>query len=278
MPFSNPVAGSSGTLVRNQLQSQNFVTGISGWAIFKNGNVEFNGGTFRSTLIVGTVPGQHIIVDPVTDAILVYNASNQLIASITPTSQTIGGVAVKSGFASYDPVNPTSYVRIVGTQLQVVDNTNTPTAGASLVQSNNQVGNGGRVVLVVLSGTINAQRQSALQLISQSGDGTIAEFIQATQANVTGKMVQNDNTGGPALIHATTLSFTTDAFGNAVLTHGAGFTPTQGWLASNQGAGLWQMYAFSSAFTSTTVNANFKLPAGGNYASAAGTAFGIFIG
>lgn len=48
------------TLVREAIQSQNFVTGLSGWQIKANGDAEFNNLIARGEVIVGTVPGPHI--------------------------------------------------------------------------------------------------------------------------------------------------------------------------------------------------------------------------
>lgn len=53
MPFTSPVVAGV-QLVRNAIQSQNFVTGISGWRISRNGDAEFNSGTFRGSLVIGT--------------------------------------------------------------------------------------------------------------------------------------------------------------------------------------------------------------------------------
>jgi hypothetical protein len=39
--FSNPITGSNGDLVYNQIQSPNFVHGVSGWRIQRNGSAEF---------------------------------------------------------------------------------------------------------------------------------------------------------------------------------------------------------------------------------------------
>lgn len=50
--FANSIAGFNGTLIRQQLQSQNFVPNVSGWAIFRNGNAQFNQGTFLGSVIV----------------------------------------------------------------------------------------------------------------------------------------------------------------------------------------------------------------------------------
>lgn len=43
------------TLVDGLIQSQNFVTGVSGWQIDADGNAEFNNGTFRGSLVAGSI-------------------------------------------------------------------------------------------------------------------------------------------------------------------------------------------------------------------------------
>jgi hypothetical protein len=49
--FQNPPVGAQGTITRPVFKSDNWVSGTSGWAIFKNGNAEFNalGGSFQVT-------------------------------------------------------------------------------------------------------------------------------------------------------------------------------------------------------------------------------------
>jgi hypothetical protein len=49
--FENPPVGAQGTISRPVFKSINYVPGTSGWAIFKNGNAEFNslGGSFQIT-------------------------------------------------------------------------------------------------------------------------------------------------------------------------------------------------------------------------------------
>lgn len=42
MSFGNPIVGSGDALVRNAIRSRNFVSGISGWSINKDGYAEFN--------------------------------------------------------------------------------------------------------------------------------------------------------------------------------------------------------------------------------------------
>ena len=41
------------TMVLGSYQSSNFVTGVSGWSMLYSGDVEFNSGVFRGSLIAG---------------------------------------------------------------------------------------------------------------------------------------------------------------------------------------------------------------------------------
>lgn len=55
MAFSNPITGGQGALVRPAIKSPNYVTGVSGWSINKNGSAEFNNIVIRGgTVISGT--------------------------------------------------------------------------------------------------------------------------------------------------------------------------------------------------------------------------------
>jgi hypothetical protein len=49
-PFRNSILGGNGTLVRPQMRSPNYVPGVSGWIIRRDGSVEFNNGTFRGVI------------------------------------------------------------------------------------------------------------------------------------------------------------------------------------------------------------------------------------
>lgn len=60
--FSNPVVGGSGILKRPAVQSPNYVAGISGWTVNKDGSAEFNDATFRGTIVITSG-----------DALFVYN-------------------------------------------------------------------------------------------------------------------------------------------------------------------------------------------------------------
>ena len=58
--FSNPVVNDINVLIRLAIKSPNFLTGISGWTINKDGSVEFNNGTFRGTVSAATIVGSLI--------------------------------------------------------------------------------------------------------------------------------------------------------------------------------------------------------------------------
>lgn len=62
--FRNPVVGGQGDLVRQQIRSPNFVTGVSGWIIRKDGSSEFSEAVIRGTIVSGDLAGSHIIIDP----------------------------------------------------------------------------------------------------------------------------------------------------------------------------------------------------------------------
>ena len=50
MPFSNPIVGGNGVLIRDAISSPDFVTGVSGWTIRRDGTAEFNGITIRGSI------------------------------------------------------------------------------------------------------------------------------------------------------------------------------------------------------------------------------------
>lgn len=50
--FANPITGLNGVLIRKQIQSQGFVSGVSGWIIRQDGTAEFNSATFRGNVVI----------------------------------------------------------------------------------------------------------------------------------------------------------------------------------------------------------------------------------
>lgn len=59
--FGNPLTNGIGALIRTAIQSVNFVAGVSGWAIFKDGSYEFgSGGTIRGDVTVTGTDGSKV--------------------------------------------------------------------------------------------------------------------------------------------------------------------------------------------------------------------------
>lgn len=65
MGFRNAIAAGA-NLVRNAIQSPNFVSGLVGWIIRKDGSAEFANAVIRGTIVAGpdTIGQSHIIIDP----------------------------------------------------------------------------------------------------------------------------------------------------------------------------------------------------------------------
>jgi hypothetical protein len=68
MPFKNPILAGD-VLIRTGMQSENYDPGVDGWRIERNGNVEFNDGTFRGNITGATITASSIVSDSaLTDA------------------------------------------------------------------------------------------------------------------------------------------------------------------------------------------------------------------
>lgn len=87
MAFQNSVVGQNGTLVRSSIHSPNYVTGISGWTINKDGSAEFSNLTIR-----GTFNGTDFIIN--SSGVFLYNG--------TPaTGNLVGAWASAAGTDSF---------------------------------------------------------------------------------------------------------------------------------------------------------------------------------
>jgi hypothetical protein len=61
MPFAQDVVSTLGALVRQAIKSPNYVAGVSGWSINKDGTAEFGNATIRGGVIAGPSSSQVII-------------------------------------------------------------------------------------------------------------------------------------------------------------------------------------------------------------------------
>jgi hypothetical protein len=61
--FSNPIIGGGGALVYPSIHSPDYVPGVSGWTINKDGSAEFNNASFRGSVTVGSAGGPQVIIN-----------------------------------------------------------------------------------------------------------------------------------------------------------------------------------------------------------------------
>lgn len=89
MSFANPVFGTT-HLQRERVQSPNFSPGVDGWALYKNGDAEFNNATFRGFIVL-------------TDdkAILIFNDQGNLLYSMAGLAGEYNGISYEEGFIAY---------------------------------------------------------------------------------------------------------------------------------------------------------------------------------
>lgn len=93
MSFSNPITGGQGALIRPAVKSPNFVTGVSGWTIRRDGSAEFNNVVIRNSIQAG-------------GAILLYNgtpaAGNLAISLAQSAGVDSFGNSYPAGFQAGD--------------------------------------------------------------------------------------------------------------------------------------------------------------------------------
>lgn len=268
MPFTNEVIGTNGVLIRNWLQSSNYIAGVSGWQITKAGSAEFNNGTFRGSIEVGSLDEQHFIVNnPATgDVVDIYDNTNTLVTKIDKfgeiisTNGTDSALMFGNGFNFVDfAAPPGSYGGMSGhsrsTSSQVVIDSGRISGGSSstIFFTDNVLGPGGQPTLIA----------------EQRGLGQ-------------GALVQTDTySASNNYQHEEIYTVTTDASGNANFAHHCNFTPNMGWLTCEflaGGVGFYQTAWFTNPFTSTNANAHFNDNLGANVANKTIRVYGRFVG
>jgi hypothetical protein len=268
MPFTNEVIGSNGVLIRNTLQSQNYVPGVSGWQITKSGNAEFNNGTFRGSIISGNVTGKHIVLNNLVTghAVDVYDDTNSLVAYINSIGQI--GTRLADGSAQAYTLGGSLTLTQDNDQGLFSMQAHTATQGAALIiDSFSPTEASGDGQLVVWSSGTGGSAQPAT--------------VTAIERGHSGSIVVTDGLSTNNLMHAAIYNVSTDAGGSSTFNHGASFTPKIGILAGVNGIGAnfpYQYAWFGTPFTSTTAHAAFKDNLGAALASTTLGVFGIFFG
>jgi hypothetical protein len=150
MPFSNPVVGGI-ALVRAAIRSPNYVAGMAGWTINKDGSAEFNSVVIRGNLIVvgahGSIETQVTSGNP---TLYFYNAakSNWGFINLYSNTGSDAGLGINSGsYVSTITGNPTLRPRLIfsdgdtfqETVLSHVDPTQTNIGGTLIITDNTMV-------------------------------------------------------------------------------------------------------------------------------------------
>jgi hypothetical protein len=103
--WQDPIAAGDGSLIFPAIKSPNYVTGVSGWIIRRDGTFELSGGTFRGSLI---------ILDPVTGRGFTITPASGTMGLIPPNSNvgltTVEG-AIYSGLVD-SLINGYAYTNI----------------------------------------------------------------------------------------------------------------------------------------------------------------------
>ncbi len=228
MVFQDPVLAGE-KLIHTGIRSDNYVAGLTGWRIARDGTVEFNSGTFRGQLTSGTDPGKHIVLNSAStgDAIDVYNTSNQLIFSVNA--------------------------------LGIAKSTNPATGISSSLQSGQVLiddGAGNNDSALIMVPAVDTAHQSVLEilcsppvgttytlnLIGGSDNGSLGATLVGNERNKQGSMVQSDQRSTGNLVHTFSGSGTTDVNGHLVIATGATFAATDGHVMYDQtgrAGGVW---------------------------------------
>lgn len=108
MGFSNPIIGGGGTLVREAIRSPDYVPGVSGWTINRDGSAEFNDVQVRGDFATGAAggPDAYLTIDDSTDrtTISFWNAAGTKNAFInSPAGPTTPRLGLNSGLYELTP-------------------------------------------------------------------------------------------------------------------------------------------------------------------------------
>lgn len=276
MSAMQPESGSSpvGSIVLRipAIRSPNYVAGASGWTINQDGTAEFNSGSFRVSIEVGSDPGQHFIVNnsATGDIIDVYDASNNLVMKIDNT----GAMTV----LSYTGTTLDQHTEFGQQGLIFSDDHD---ASMGIFEFSGSAGSLSLPAFVTLQVDNNAAPSHiyTLQAFAGSDDGSFKPTLLGSERGVTGSMVQSDGTSTNNLFHMGSYSVTTNVSGIGTFAHGCGFTPTGGVATANAvtAAGATQFSFQTGAWTNTNATVAVKTPTGAIYTGTA-TFYAAFCG
>lgn len=89
MPFENSITGGQGALIRPAIKSPNFVTGVSGWTINRDGSAEFNNVVVRGTIVAGSISAGSIGSSNIVNSNFNGGTINQSVITFDTTGGTL---------------------------------------------------------------------------------------------------------------------------------------------------------------------------------------------
>lgn len=288
MAFRNPIVAGV-ALVRSAIESSNFVAGASGWAIYQNGDAEFNAITIRGAEVVDSTQ-------------LFYDgapAAGNLMVSISPTAGTDQfGNDFQAGIVGYDAggdfiqqangtnVGWTLHIDSLTSNGQIglfVMGTGDAMQGVVEIQPPTSSGNGPPILNLVgesldssAAGFIGLANADTVQLSPQTAAQTILEYLNAAATIVTGWGAisdQNSNFHFHAAAYAPTFTA-----GAATFAHGCNFAPAVAILMScGTGAPLITQLTYTSPIGASNITVQAYTKTGTSFAGA-GSLIGLFLG
>lgn len=122
MPFSNPIIGGNNTLIREEMTSEGFQSGVTGWRIARNGDAEFNDLQARGSLVAGPNPGRHVEIntdDHLGEIALFSGNGAEVNPAVIGMVSGVPGTLEISSDSLIQLTTPISYFGIVPDRLQI---------------------------------------------------------------------------------------------------------------------------------------------------------------
>lgn len=173
------------TLIRDSIQSPNYVAGVSGWTVNKDGSVEFNIAVIRGTLIAG---GGAVTVD--SGGVKVVGTGGTLDYEINRTAGFIARNLPDNGGVGQLFVGGMGLLQAAGSTVS----DGVWTAAATLFSSGSFSGGENFPFFIINSGAINSQSQAAISMSGEGSQGIQQPFIQlnADTVGIQHKMLNTD--------------------------------------------------------------------------------------
>lgn len=244
--FSDPILGDEGELIRDSIRSSDYVPGVSGWRIGTDGSAEFSDADLRGQLVAEAPDGSRIEItaDPVAAVTLdpaglsgLVTGPADLRTGTDPGSPTSPGLLLRG--PAYEDGQPVLFL--------------------------------GRGAIAGVYAAIRGGARLFLDAVTTSVTGDLAVVGGITAA---GRPVATGPVGVAGRLHWDTAVVTTDATGNATVTHGAGFTPGHVLVSQRASAGVAtiQLLTETGSYTPTTFRIR-AMQAGAAYVGPVGVTF-----